>query len=103
MHTAFGQETNFLLAHEREKICGRLEVPLKLDSGGDNSFGDGDGAFSIDQEIGVEERNVLDVVTGNEFGEVVDNPVHAIGVEAAFVKDHVGAVVTLVGAADAAG
>ena len=46
---------------------------------------------------------MLDVVARNQFGQIVDHALDAIGVEAPFVENLVGAVVALVGAAYAAG
>ena len=45
----------------------------------------------------------MDVVLGSEGGHLVDDALGGEGVEAAFVEDHVGAVVAGVGASDAAG
>ncbi len=60
-------------------------------------------ALAIDKKIGVEERHMLDVVARDQFGKFVDDTIDVIGVKAALVEHHVGAVVALVRAAHAAG
>ena len=103
VHATFSQQPHIVLTHQRQKVCGCLEVPLELGAALDDSPGNGHGPLSIHQKIGVKQRHMLDVVARNEFGKLVDHPLDAIGVEAPFVENLVGAVIALVGAAYAAG
>src|SRR5262249_10946598 len=47
-------------------------------------------------EIGVEQRDMLDVVARNQFSEVVHNSFHAVGVKAPLVKHLIRTVIALV-------
>src|SRR5579864_4704659 len=86
VHATFGEHAHVLFAHGLQEIRGSLEVPLKLGSAIDDSSCDCHCTLSIDEEVGIEERYMLNVVAGDEFSQVVDDPFDMIGVETSFIK-----------------
>src|SRR5260370_39761995 len=68
-----------------------------------NATSDCQGAFDIHQEVGIEERDLLNSVTTDKLNQFIDYAIRPVGIEAAFVENHVRTVVTGIGTTHATG
>src|SRR5262249_26346907 len=73
VHPTFGKQADVVFRHQCEEVSRGLEIPAKLNPAGKNSFRDCHGTLSVYQEVGIEQRDMLDVVPWNQLGKVVHN------------------------------